>query len=182
MNPRYRRRRCIDIGAWRLLVLPAMTICMALASAAHVQGQDRPRLEIEREGGSSRSVTVQFDRGYASVAATTLGDLGWRVDGDDGTLVLSAADEIVVSFRFDSPFFRWDGVVLQMTDAPYRTGGSAWIPLQFLTDFLPRRLPGLYDFVGEESLLRAGDVSLLSPGEIAEFASAGDEVEVVEDE
>ena len=182
MNPRYRRRRPIDIGAWRLLALPALTICVALVSAAHVQGQDRPRLEIEREGGSSRSVTVQFDRGYASVAATTLGDLGWSVDGDDGTLVLSAAGEIAVSFRFDSPFFRWDGVVLQMTDAPYRTGGSAWIPLQFLTDFLPRRLPGLYDFVGEENLLRAGDVSLLSPSEIAELASAGDEAEVVEDE
>ena len=51
--------------------------------------QDRPRLEIEREDGSSRMVTVQFDRGYASVAASTLEDLGWGVDEEDGALSLT---------------------------------------------------------------------------------------------
>jgi len=148
-----------------------------LSGPAPLEAQDRPRLEIEREDGSSSMVTVQFDRGYASVAASTLEDLGWGVDEADGALLLSAAGEISVSLRFDSPFFRWDGVVLQMTDAPYRTGGSAWIPLQFLTDFLPRRLPGLYDFVGARSLLRAGDVSLLGPGDLAEPIVETDETD-----
>lgn len=152
------------------ILLSALAILLS-ALAAPVVGQDRPRLEIEREDGSSEMVTVQFDRGYATVSAATLDELGWTVDVTQGSLVLSAAGEISVSFRFDSPFFRWDGVVLQMTDSPYRAGGLAWVPLQFLTDFLPRRLPGLYDFVGERSLLRAGDVSLLAPGELADLSA-----------
>lgn len=144
-------------------------VALTLAAANSLHAQDRPRLEIEREDGSSGTVTVQFDRGYASVAVSTLEDLGWTVEEGSRGLLLGAAGEISVSFRLDSPFFRWDGVVLQMTDAPYRTGGSSWIPLQFLTDFLPRRLPGLYDFVGEDSLLRAGDIALLSAGELAQL-------------
>lgn len=156
-------------GLWN-----GVCVVATLAAASALHAQDRPRLEIEREDGSSSTVTVQFDRSYASVAASTLGDLGWTVQEGTGGLSFSAAGEISVSFRLDSPFFRWDGVVLQMTDAPYRTGGSSWIPLQFLTDFLPRRLPGLYDFVGEDSLLRAGDIALLSAAELAQLeAEAG---------
>jgi N-acetylmuramoyl-L-alanine amidase len=63
--------------------------------------------------------------------------------------------------RMGSPFFRWDGVVLQLTDAPYRVGNQTFVPLQFISDFLPRRLPGLYEFDGARSLLRAGDLGLL---------------------
>ena len=135
--------------------------CLTI-SAVGLHAQETPRLEIQREDGSTRAVMVQFDRGYASVAVATLEELGWRVAEENGALILSGGGEITVSLRFDSPYFRWDGVVLQMADAPYRAGGTAWLPLQFVTDFLPRRLPGLYDFVGAQGLLRAGDVSLLA--------------------
>lgn len=164
---------------FRGTLLPLLlSVLGAMAVATSVAAQDRPRLEVEREDGTSRSVTVQFDRGYATVAARTLADLGWGLEEQDGSLAASAAGEITVSFRFDSPFFRWDGVVLQLTDPPYRAGGSAWIPLQFLTDFLPRRLPGLYEYVGAEGLLRAGDLTLLQPGDLAllEGAAATDPV------
>ena len=155
-------------------------VVSTFATSSALHAQDRPRLEIEREDGSSSTVTVQFDRGHASVAASTLDDLGWTVEEGAGGLFLSAAGEISVSFRLDSPFFRWDGVVLQMTDAPYRTGGSSWIPLQFLTDFLPRRLPGLYDFVGEDSVLRAGDIALLSAAELAQLEAEAEEAQKTE--
>jgi len=136
-------------------------VLTAVAIPATVLAQSRPTLEIERGDGSAETVTVQLDRGYAAVRLRVLEELGWSVTERDGSVVLSAVDEITVSMRLASPFFRWDGVVLQMTDAPYRSGPRTWVPLQFLTDFLPRRLPGLYEFSGERSLLRAGDLSLL---------------------
>ena len=116
---------------------------------------------VERGDGSSETVPVQLDRGYAAVRLSLLDELGWTVAEEEGAIVLSAVNEITVSMRVGSPFFRWDGVVLQMANAPYRAGAQAYVPLQFFADFLPRRLPGLYDYTGEDSLLRAGELSLL---------------------
>ena len=162
--------RCLGRGACspfhRFGIVIAMGFgALTVATLRPLQAQDRPILAIEKESGLTSTVTVQFDRGYASVAASVLSDIGWSVNDQNGTLVLTAAGEIKVTFRYDSPFFRWDGVVLQMADSPYMTGGLAWVPLQFLTDFLPRRLPGLYDFSAEQSLLRAASLELLALGD-----------------
>ena len=162
--------RCLGRGACspfhRFGIVIAMGFgALTVATLRPLQAQDRPTLAIERESGSTSTVTVQFDRGYAAVAGSVLSDIGWSVNEQNGALVLTAAGEIKVSFRYDSPFFRWDGVVLQMADSPYMTGGLAWVPLQFLTDFLPRRLPGLYDFSAEQSLLRAASLELLALGD-----------------
>jgi len=123
--------------------------------------QERPALSVERVDGSSTRVAVSLDRGYAAVRLELLDDLGWTVREADGGIQIGVAGQIAISMRLRSPFFRWDGVVLQMTDAPYRVGNQTYLPLQFVTDFLPRRLPGLYDFNGARSILRAGDIELL---------------------
>lgn len=102
-----------------------------------------------------------IDRGYASVPVSVLSNLGWSVEEQGSEVTLSAAGEMAVSLRIGSPFFRWDGVVLQFTDAPYRVGSNVFVPLQLFTDFLPRRLPGLYDYAGDRALLRAGDITLI---------------------
>ncbi len=143
----------------RILIACGLVVAAALPASA--AGQGRPRLSVERAGGARSSVQVEFDRGYAVVRLSLLEDLGWSVSEEEGLIEVAAVGEIVISMRVDSPFFRWDGVVLQLTDAPYRAGGQTFVPLQFLTDFLPRRLPGLYDFDGARSLLRAGDLALL---------------------
>lgn len=127
-----------------------------------LEAQTRPSFQVERENGSSDAVAVQLDRGYAAVPLAVLETLGWRVQESGGTLRLSAADEIIVTMSLGSPFFRWDGVVLQLTDVPYRTGSRTFVPLQLFTDFLPRRLPDLYQFVGDRSLLRARDLGLIA--------------------
>ena len=152
-----------------------LTLVAVGLMAESAVAQSSPRLEIERGDGSTSSVSVRLDRGYAVVPLSVLEDLGWSVSEDDGGVTLGAADEIMVSMRLSSPFFRWDGVVLQMTDSPYRAGAQTLVPLQFLTDFLPRRLPGLYEFDGERTVLRAGDLSLLEAGELdaMEAAAAG---------
>ena len=136
-------------------------VALLFLGPAMVAAQARPHLEIERGDGSSTRVSVQLDRGFASVPLSVLAGLGWGVREDGRDVTLTAAEEISITMRVDSPFFRWDGVVLQLTDAPYRSGGLTFIPVQFLADFLPRRLPGLYDFSGDQSLLRAGDLALL---------------------
>jgi N-acetylmuramoyl-L-alanine amidase len=126
-----------------------------------IVAQERPILSVERVDGSSTTVPVSLDRGYAAVRLELLDDLGWTVQEADGGIQIGVAGQIAISMRLQSPFFRWDGVVLQMTDAPYRVGARTYLPLQFVTDFLPRRLPGLYDFNGARSILRAGDIELL---------------------
>jgi N-acetylmuramoyl-L-alanine amidase len=160
----------------RLLKL-ALLLCVALPGA--VVGQDRPTLVVERGDGSSTPVSVDLSRGYAAVRLSVVSELGWFVSEADGEVAIAASDEIRISMRLGSPFFRWDGVVLQLTDAPYRVGNQTFVPLQFLSDFLPRRLPGLYEFDGARSLLRAGDLGLL--GELADAAVdtevAGDDSE-----
>jgi len=173
---------CLGGGAFSPLHRFGIVIAMGfgaltVATLRPLQAQDRPILVIEKESGSTSTVTVQFDRGYASVAASVLSDIGWSVNDQNGALVLTAAGEIKVSFRYDSPFFRWDGVVLQMADSPYVTGGLAWLPLQFLTDFLPRRLPGLYDFSSERSLLRAANLELLVLDDPIALDAEDDELE-----
>ncbi len=139
-------------------------VCLAVLfalAAGSATAQSQPRLDIQREDGSTSRVSVRIDRGYAVVPVSVMEDLGWTAEIEGSSVTLSAAGEMAVGLRVGSPFFRWDGVVLQFTDPPYRMGSSVFVPLQLLTDFLPRRLPGLYDYAGERSLLRAGDISLI---------------------
>ena len=93
---------------------------------------------------------VVTDRGFAAVPRASLESLGWTVGtasapGD----ARGPADAGVSAARRVSPFFRWDGTVLQLDRRPvsWRRCASAF-PLQLLTDFLPRRLPDLYAFDG----------------------------------
>jgi N-acetylmuramoyl-L-alanine amidase len=116
-----------------------------------------PTLRIEREAGRVTTVPISIDRGYAAVDLLLFADLGWSTAESGPEITISLPGEIVISLRVDSPFFHWDGVVLQLADPPYRIGDRAFVPVQLLTDFFPKRLPDLYEFDGPESLLRAGD-------------------------
>ncbi|MEM7415047.1 MAG: N-acetylmuramoyl-L-alanine amidase [Gemmatimonadota bacterium] len=160
----------------RNAVAAVVATVLGLGLTGHADAQSRPVLAVERGDGSTTEVSVSLDRGFAAVELGAVADLGWVVDEDGSVLTLSAADEIRIAMRVGSPFFRWDGVVLQMTDAPYRAGRETYVPLQFLSDFLPRRLPGLYDFSDEDVLLRAGDVALLGGADVdsADAESATD--------
>ena len=140
----------------------AALVLAAAALAAPLSAQQTPSLRVERADGSVTSVGVAFDRGYATVPLSVFDDLGWRVSEDAGELTISVPNEIVIALRVGSPFFRWDGVVLQLSDAPYRDASRVLVPVQLLTDFFPTRLPDLYDYDGATSLLRAGDPALVA--------------------
>lgn len=168
------------VGASRATALSAVAFLAFGSSLAPspLMAQSQPRLDVEREDGRTSRLGVQMDRGYAAVPLSVLEELGWTVDEDGSGVTVSAAGEIAVSMRLDSPFFRWDGIVLQLTDAPYRARATTYVPLQFLTDFLPRRLPGLYQYRPQAALLRAGDLSLAGTAAAMEAPGrAGEEPE-----
>ena len=136
-----------------------LALLLSLPSAASAQG--RPELRVERADGAFWGVRVELENGFAAVPVSLFRDLGWAVSDDRGSVSISVPGEIGISLTLGSPFFRWDGVVLQLADAPYAVSGDLFIPLQLLTDFFPRRLPDLYEFSGPNSTLRAGDPTLI---------------------
>lgn len=136
-----------------LVMLSTLAACLA----APVGAQLAPEIRIERQDGEVSSAAITLERGFAAVPASLLAELGWTVSEEGDDLILSVPNEIEVALRLGSPFFQWDGLVLQLADAPYREQAGAYVPVQLIADFLPRRLPDLYEFDGERSLLRAGD-------------------------
>jgi N-acetylmuramoyl-L-alanine amidase len=132
-----------------------VSIALCLAASA-LQAQQSPELRIERADGEFSQASIALGHGYAAVGLSLFGELGWTVAQDGDEVSIAVRDDIRISLRIGTPFFSWDEMVLHMADAPYREGGRVFIPLQLLTDFLPRRLPDLYDFDGATSLLRAG--------------------------
>jgi N-acetylmuramoyl-L-alanine amidase len=144
---------------------------LALAVAAGpLRAQRAPELRIERADGEVSTVTLTLEHGYAAIPVSLLGELGWAVaeDGDDVTVSLPG--DIEIALHVGTPFFEWDGLVLQMADSPYRDGGVVFVPFQLLADFLPRRLPDLYDFDGDALRLRAGDLAAPGGGDTTDAA------------
>lgn len=132
-------------------------LIMMAALAGPLLGQSSRELRVERQSGDASTVTVMLDHGYAAVPLSLLQELGWTVTEDGRDIVVTVQGEMEISLRLDSPFFRWDDLVLQLADAPYRDGAITYVPLQLVADFFPRRLPDLYQFDGDRSVLRAGD-------------------------
>ena len=145
-----------------------VTAASLVLLAVPLLAQEQPTLRVEwMDGTSSRDLVVVVDRGYAVTDVTVFEDLGWGVAEDSDRVTSFVSNEVVVSLRIGSPFFRWDGVVLQMTDPPYRDGARTLVPLQLLTELFPKQLPDLYEFDGATSTLRAAPLSL-TRGEIIE--------------
>jgi N-acetylmuramoyl-L-alanine amidase len=145
---------------------------LALAAGV-VSAQQTPNLRIERADGSMTNVPVVLDHGYAAVQLGLFGDLGWSVRESGNDISIDVPGHIDVDLRIGSPFFRWDGIVFQLTDAPYRDSNLVLLPLQLLTEFLPTRLPDLYEYDGARALLRAGDPALIGARGQAEAPPAG---------
>ena len=121
------------------------------------QGQARPALQVETGPGEVQSCPLETDRGFAALSIDGLGLLGWSVAVQDGHVVATSPDGIRVEVRGETPFFRWEEDVLQLSAAPYWDGDRLLIPLQLVSDFLPRRMPGRYRFEGSSMTLRVLD-------------------------
>jgi N-acetylmuramoyl-L-alanine amidase len=155
-----------------------VALVTALASLGVVQpgalAQERPDLRVERTDGTRTAVGLAFERGYAAVPLDLFTELGWTVALEGAAVSITVPGEMAISMSVGSPFFRWDGVVLQLADAPYTDRGSVFVPLQLLSDFLPRRLPDLYEFDGPSATLRTGGSAAGSATSSDEARAAGD--------
>ncbi len=126
-----------------------------LLPSASLSAQIRPDLELQWEDGTSVTVPVGTTRGYAAVDVDDLAALGWTAERQANAVTLRGPEGTVVVFRSESPFFRWNDRSFQFVDVVYEDRGRVMVPLQFLVDFLPQRLPDLYDFDPAASRLLA---------------------------
>ena len=127
---------------------------LALGIGVGAGAQEDEALRLRSGEGSIVIVPIATDRGYAAVPLSTLEGLGWSVAEGQNAMALRGPEGTEVLLRPDSPFFRWNDDVLQAADAPYRGRGTTMIPLQLLTDFMPRRLPAVYEFDRQTRTLR----------------------------
>jgi N-acetylmuramoyl-L-alanine amidase len=90
------------------------------------------------------SVPVSMERGSAAVAAVLLAPplgLAATLDGSAVEIVLGGR-----TFAMDigAPFVRYEGVTYPLIGAPYVARDTLFLPLQWLTDHVPRLLAGRY--------------------------------------
>ena len=98
-------------------------------------------------GGLSPGIRVSRTRGYATVSASELARLGWRLaDVADGVFLQLGSEGPRVEVLLDQPFLRWDGDGVHLADASFRDGSEIFLPLQFLIDIVPWKLPDRFDY------------------------------------
>ncbi|HEY7195397.1 MAG TPA: N-acetylmuramoyl-L-alanine amidase [Gemmatimonadales bacterium] len=90
------------------------------------------------------SVPVANDAGNAAVAAVLLAQpLGLTVSLDGSTARVTLSGH-VFDFDVGSPFFRCDSAAYPLVGAPYIARDTLFLPLHWLTDYVPRLLAGRY--------------------------------------
>ena len=137
--------RSAHLAAAALLALPFPALAQG-AGQLTVRGAD-----------GAFTLPVVSVRGYAVVSDSSLQRLGWRLEvGVEGIAVILPGGALL-RLGFGTPFFQWDQDVLQLADAPYASGGQAFVPLQLLVDFLPARLDTVYRFDEAEFVLEILD-------------------------
>jgi len=92
-------------------------------------------------------IPVSTHRGYAAFPARELERLGFEVREEGGRTILRWEDGgPQVEIRLESPLFEWDGGGVHLADVPYREAGAVFLPVQFLVDVLPWKLPRAFRY------------------------------------
>ena len=139
----------------RIRLLLVGVAAAALAGTPSVgAGQVATDLRLVRPGGEGATVPIAFQRGYAAVPLRSLELLGWTV-GAVADRVEVRRGTVSIQVRARNPLFRWGEALLQFADEPYRVGDEFWVPLQLLSDFLPRRMAEDYAFRSDIPSLEA---------------------------
>ncbi len=90
------------------------------------------------------SIPVSSERGAAAVAAILLAQPLVLATSLNGSAISVTLGERAFDFELDSPFVRYGGVAYPMVSAPYVARDTLFLPLQWLTDCVPRLLAGRY--------------------------------------
>ncbi len=90
------------------------------------------------------SIPVSSERGAAAVAAILLAQPLVLATSFNGSAISVTLGDRAFDFELDSPFVRYGGVAYPMVSAPYVARDTLFLPLQWLTDCVPRLLAGRY--------------------------------------
>lgn len=145
-----------------LSLVPSESQSAVTQETASRQGEQS--LQVLRDDGTVLDLPIREDRGYSVISHAGLIRLGWTVSLRSDAMHATFEGRSV-SFVFDTPFFQWDGDILQFVRPPYVHGGSVWLPLQFFLDFLPARIPERYGVSALRQLLvKTGHAVLAAEG------------------
>lgn len=143
----------------------ALWVAAIVWSCVVVEARGQEPLTIRGPDGATALLPIDRTHGYAAVRWQGLERLGWVVEASDSTLRATTADGgAVVEFTLGNPLFRWSDDVLQLVDVPYMERGSAYVPLQFVLDFLPVRLGDGYAYSEGGRVLEIRDRALWAQG------------------
>lgn len=125
-----------------LLLCRASLGLLLLAFVQEVGAQDRLAV-LRASGAPAKGIEVVTREGFAAFDARALEGLGWAVEeGEDGLSATFGAGGPQVEIRLNSPFLRWgDDEGAHLAHSPYRDSGRIHLPIQFLVDVLPWKLP-----------------------------------------
>jgi N-acetylmuramoyl-L-alanine amidase len=106
-------------------------------------------------GPLSPEISLHSHRGFLSFQADELARLGWEVDqagpGEVKATWRDGALQVVI--QEGNPFVRWGAEGVHLAEPPYGISGSLFLPLQFLVDILPWKLPDSFRYhVGSHTL------------------------------
>lgn len=160
-------------GITRVPVALALGLLLSAPFRASAQAPDAPAVRVLFPDGREASLPVETTGGYPVLPAASLDALGWRMEegGDGRTMLLRHRTGLELGLLPGSPFIGWDGVVVQMVEAPYWSGEVFFVPLQLVADLLPGFLPDAYVFEEDRFLLLAEGAEIPP---VEEAADAGD--------
>lgn len=147
-----------------------MVLGATLLGHQSLEGQSPPPLALRSPAGPvNPGITVESHRGFAAVSVTELTRVGWEVTGDEVRAVLRwGGGEPALEIRPGTPFFLWGSGEVQLAEAPYASSGRIYVPLQFLVDILPWKLPRHFSYDPDSRTL-----DLLSPEPYRRLSGGG---------
>ena len=143
----------MSVFAVTRLTLPGLLAFLLLLGGAfpplhQLAGQVPPPLALRSPAGPmTPGIQVESHRGFSSVAVTELSRLGWDVLGDETRAVLRwSGEDPSVEILPGTPFLSWGREGVHLAEAPYALSGRIYVPLQFLVDILPWKLPRHFNY------------------------------------
>ncbi len=146
-------------------LLVGLVAALLAGSVASLAAQPST-LWLQGPSGERHRLSLADHRGYAAVPAGALARAGWRVvraQGDE-LVRLERGEAERLEFRPGSPFFRWNGRVLQLAHDPYVMGTRLYLPLQLLIELLPAELGDVYAWDADARILSVRSESVWEEG------------------
>lgn len=146
-SERFRMPGAGEARRTRLALATLMSIVLAVPADAGAQARpDRVEAEV---GGRRAALRVAHHRAYPAVNGRELASAVFDAGTVSGSFLRARLGSAELVFEAGSPFFVYDERPFQLANEPYLWGGSFWVPVEFVTDWLPAAVGGARPAVTE---------------------------------